>query len=472
MSLRQRFIRGVLSPIDMWRSHDLDQLRYLRDFERSQYLPGEELRAIQFGRLKAILVHAHEQCPFYRERFDRVGLHPGDVKSLEDLRTFPILEKRDIQESRDRMVARDWPKDDLIPNYTGGSTGAPLTFFLSNDRRRSRWAATIRHNRWAGWDLGDKTASLWGALADAPRLNRLQSLRIALLEPNIFLNTAHVTERELLELNESMKRFRPRVILAYARSAALFARLLKDRGLATYRPHSIVTTAEVLEPEDRAVIEEVFGCPVFNRYGCREVSVIASECPEHRGLHTMAEGLYIEIVRGDERVEAGESGDILVTDLLNYAMPLIRYRIGDIGAWQEERCPCGRGLPLLHQVMGRATDFLVGHDGRLVSGPFLTLAMVGKRPTLGQLQIIQDEIGKVHLRICPGHKFRQEEDVLFLEETARRYLGEDAVVTWELVDELRSEPSGKFLFCKSSVAPGFLRASAPAPIARGDRPGG
>ena len=469
MSLRRLMIQKLFYPLDLVRKGDRSQLRYLREFERTQYLPQSELRAIQFKRLQSLLAHAYRECGFYKESFDRAGLIPSDLKTLEDLSAFPILEKRDIQNCRDAMVAETSRKEDLLPNYTGGSTGTPLELFVNKERWRSRRAAVIRHNRWAGWEIGDKVVYLWGALSDIPKATWRQRLAQRLLEPQILLNTAHVTEAKLVEFHEAMKRFRPRVIQAYARSAALFARFLKSRGLRAYRPHSIIATAEVLEPEDRAVIEEVFGCAVFNRYGCREVSVIASECSAHQGLHVMAEGLYVEIVRGNREAKVGEDGEILVTDLLNWTMPLIRYRIGDVAAWEKGGiCPCGRELPRMRRLMGRATDFLVGHDGRLVSGPFLTLAAVGKRPSLGQLQIQQDRVGQVHFRIQRGSRFQDPADLEFLKATARTYLGETTEVGWEYVEELRSEPSGKYLFCRSSVAPAFLgpTAAPPAEVAK------
>jgi phenylacetate-CoA ligase len=166
MSFQQRLIRHVLSPLALWRSGDFDQWRYLQEFERSQYLSPEQLRQLQWQRLQGLLAHAYARCPFYRERFDRAGLVPGDMRNLEHLSVLPLLEKSDIQEHRDRLLASDWPKADLIPNQTGGSTGSPLSFFMSQDRLRSRNAATVRHNRWAGWDVGDKAALLWGAPRD------------------------------------------------------------------------------------------------------------------------------------------------------------------------------------------------------------------------------------------------------------------------------------------------------------------
>src|SRR5262249_55637025 len=160
-----------------------------------------------------------------------------------------------------------------------------------------------------------------------------------------------------------------------------------------YRPRAMITSAEVLTPDERDLLEEVFCCPVFNRYGCREVGVIASECPAHRGMHVMAEGLYLEIERDGRPAAPGGPGCLLLTDPLNLAMPLIRYRVGDVGSWDEGPCPCGRGLPRLKEVAGRVTDFLVGGDGRLVSGAFLSVALVARRTSLGRVQIEQHQAG-------------------------------------------------------------------------------
>ncbi len=236
----------------------------------------------------------------------------------------------------------------------------------------------------------------------------------------------------------------------------LFARYLQARGLTPHRPHSIVTSAEVLEADERRLLEDVFGCPVFNRYGCREVSVVASECPAHSGLHIMAEGLFLEIEMPHGPAAPGEMGAILVTDLLNHAMPLIRYRIGDMGAWASGTCPCGRGLPRLERVAGRVTDFLVGCDSRLVSGVYLATYVVAHRPSLGQVQILQNKPGAVTYRIKPGRDFQHESDLEYLRSTTRRYLGAEMKIDSEVVDELPAEPSGKFLFSRSTVAPSFL----------------
>jgi phenylacetate-CoA ligase len=457
MNLYPKFVRQVLYPLVLWHRGDLAEREYLREFERSQYLSAEEIRDLQYRRLRSLLHFAYQNCPFYRDRFRQAGMVPNDVKRLQDLAHLPPLEKHEIQQQRDRLIAESWPQSDRISNQTGGSTGQPLSFFLSRARKQTRTAATIRHNRWAGWDVGDKVAYLWGAPQDQPRPGIRTALRSRLVDRQLFLDTGCVTEEKMLKFHAQLQRFRPRVIVAYARAATMFARFLKANGLQPYSPHSIVTSAEVLETQDRQLLQDVFGCPVFNRYGCREVSVIASECAAHDGLHTMAEGLLVEVVCGDRPAAPGETGSILITDFLNFAMPLIRYRIGDMGAWASGPCSCGRGLPRLKHVAGRVTDMVVGAEGQLVSGVFLATYVVAQRPSLGQVQIRQHQPGVLCYRVKPGPNFRGGEDIDYLTRATRRHLGEQLRVDVEFVDELPCEASGKFLFCRSDVAPGYVR---------------
>jgi len=460
MSLHQQLIRNILYPLDRWRSGDAIELRYLREFERTQFLPPEDLRELRLQRLRRVVAHAYERCPFYRRQFDAADFRPTDLTSLDQVPAMPILEKRHIQDHRDDMVARDWPRHDLLPDQTGGSTGTPISYYLSHGRKNSRAAAPWRHNRWAGWDIGDRVAMVWGAAPDAPQNTWKARLRNFLIARHLYLDTGHITESKMRSFHDALKRFRPKIIQAYAKSLALFARYLESQNILPYQPQAIVTSAEALEPADRELIERVFGCPVFNRYGCREVSVIASECPEHNGLHVMDEGLYVEVVRGNRPARQGDVGEVLVTDLLNLAMPLIRYRIGDMAARDESGCPCGRGLSRLQSIQGRTTDFLVGKDGRLVSGVFLATYVVAKRPKLGQLQLHQDTPGQVLYRIATGTRDAScQSDLSFLETETKRYLGNETKVEYEFVDELRAEPSGKFLFCRSTAVPEFLDAS-------------
>src|SRR5262245_32968401 len=424
MSLYAGLVRNALVPLALWRRGERRQLAYEREFDLTQHLSTDELRHLQWTRLQALLRHAHERCPFYRRRFG--DIRPGDLRCLEDLRRLPILEKRDIQEHGAEMIAQGWPADDLIRNQTGGSTGTPISFYLCKDRKCSRAAATLRHNAWAGWQVGDRAAVIWGAPRDQPGDSFRDRLRGTLVREPLWLDTSAVTEESLIAFHKQLWRYRPTVIQAYARSAVLFARYVAENRLTPYRPRSLVTSAEVLEPADRELLEEVFGCPVYNRYGCREFSVIASECPAHTGMHVMAEGLFVEIETPAGPARPGEMGSLLITDLLNPAMPMIRYRIGDLGSWASQPCPCGRRLPLLQEVAGRVTDFLVGGDGRLVSGVYLATYVVAQRPSLGQVQIVQTRAGEVVYRVCPGPGFDAAADGEYLRRATREHLGPGA----------------------------------------------
>jgi phenylacetate-CoA ligase len=455
--LHRALVKHLFTPLALARNGELAQLRYLHEFERTQWLGTEALRELQWRRLQALLRHAHAECPFYTERFRAAGIHPEEMRDLSDLRALPVLEKADIQRHGTEMIAASWPLADRIPNQTGGSTGTPIRFHLSRDRKCSRAAATWRHNRWAGWDIGDRAAVLWGAPVDRPADTWRSRLRRWLLGEPIWLDTGCLTESAMRAFAVTLQRHKPTAILAYARAAVLFATFLRDQNLRVPAPRGLVTSAEVLEDDDRRLLEATFGAPVFNRYGCREVSVIASECPAHDGLHVMAEGLFVEIETPHGPAGPGEVGSILVTDLLNHAMPLIRYRIGDLGSWAVGDCACGRKLPRLAKVCGRVTDFLVGTDGQLVSGVFLATYVVAQRPALGQVQIRQDEPDTLVYRIVPSPDFDPVADIEYLRQTSCRYLGAGLRVGVERVESLPAEPSGKFLFSRSSVVPGFLK---------------
>lgn len=451
MSPRSRIVNDLIFPLDAIRSGEWAKIRYLKEFEKTQYASLEELSEIRLTRLKVLLEHAYRECPFYTEAFDRHKVSPKDLNSLEDLSRFPGVTKQEIQANKEAMVAKNWPEEDLVGDLTGGSTGTPLSFYYSRDRKYSRAAATIRHNRWAGWDVPDRAAILWGAASDIPPKPPLKSrVRQMFLDQHLLLNAGHLTEERMASFHRKIKDFKPKVFLAYANVMTLFAKFLKAQGGEVYRPESIITSAEVLEEKDRKLIEEVFGCPVFNRYGCREVSVIASECDRHTGLHVMAEGIFVEVL-GAKEGESGTQGPLLITDLMNHAMPLIRYRIGDVGEWESGTCECGRALPRLKKLAGRVTDFLLGMDGRLVSGAALTIAVVAKRPSLGQIQIIQDKKGWLHFNINPGDGFDFDSDTAYLREAAEHHLGKGMQSEFEVVNEIPRTKSGKFLFSKSSL---------------------
>lgn len=439
---------------------ELKRLSYLAEYQRTQHFDECKLRELQIRRLHSLFVHAYNTCPYYRRRFDECGFEVFDSQSTSPLdttqqvlETLPILTKESIQEHRTELRSSGVSDVDVRTNQTGGSTGQPISFLVDRDREESRTAAMARHDRWAGLYTGDRRAVVWGAPLDLPSERLRSKLRRRVFNPTLWLDTGNLTKERMVAFASEMQTFRPKVIVAYANAIRLLAEFYKGEGIIPFSPQSIITSAEVLTSEGRVLIEDVFQAPVFNRYGCREVSVIASECDRHDGMHVMAEGLYVEILRNGRPVGPGEIGDIVVTDLLNRAMPLIRYKIGDVGAWATGTCACGRSLPRLQSLDGRNTDFLVGGDGRIVSGVFLATYVLAARPSLGRVQMHQTRAGQVLYKICPATEFDLEHDVAYLREATRKHLGETTAFDFEITDELSAEPSGKFRFCKSTVSP-------------------
>lgn len=439
-------IRRVIYPLWTLRDHP-KYLRYARLFDRSQWLSPDELEQLQLRLLRAQLIHAYTRVPLYRRRMEEAKITPLDIRTRDDLRMMPVLTKRDIQNYAEELLADNFPGERRILNQTGGSTGSPLQFWVDQERFDSRRASTDRHNAWAGLRPGDWCAVLWGSTFELgqstmPRI----TWRGRLLDRSLTLNTSLVSEEDLDGFISLLRRYRPRRLKAYAQSAAMFARYCMDKGVDDIHFDSIITSAEVLLPEDRELIEAAFGGRVFNRYGCREVSVIASECEHHTGLHVNADALLIEI----EPIAQGPEGygRVLVTDLLNRSMPLIRYAVGDIAQWADgESCPCGRGLPRLIGVEGRITDFLWMPDGRMISGPSLAL-LVGQTQGVRQAQFVQTGPAEIRLDAIPGDGYgpHTEQDV---RHRLHPYFRDHVQFSIRLVKSIPYEPSGKFRFVKA-----------------------
>lgn len=451
--LKHWFAGHVVLPMHArWEGNDV-HVR-LAELEASQYLSPDAIAALQAERLRDLLVHAQRHCPFWTRRFAEYGLDPAQVSGPADLQVLPLLDKTTIQQHREEMRSVVHADGDLMPNRTGGSTGQPLRFYVDRLRAASRRAATIRHDRWTGWDLGDGAAYLWGARADAPLETGWRPwLRQGLLGRPLYLDTSTLSLERMAAYREQLRQRRPRLYIAYANAIYLFARYLDERGSRDHhRPDAIITSAEFLDDDRRAVIERVFGCPVFNRYGSRETSVIASECKEHRGLHICAETLLVEFVRGGRPVAPGETGKVVITDLMNLGMPLIRYAIEDVAAPAAARCSCGRGLPLMEVAGGRVTDFLLAPDGRIVSGASLTIYLIANAPGVDQAQIVQDTPGRITLRVVAGRGFGADTHAFFAEQVPR-FFGPDMAWDVDVVPEIPLAASGKHQFSICTLDP-------------------
>lgn len=453
-NLYELFHKHVIHPLCTWKDGEYSA-PYVRELERTQFLSPEEIRDLQFRRLGKLLRASYEFCPFYKKRWDEHGFHPDQIKTLDDTHLIPMVSKRDVQLHADEMIRTDKTKADLVRNMTGGSTGEPVVFYMDPERVTTRAASTIRHDRWAGIDVCTLKGALWGHPRESRSIGKTawNAFTERWIYRWVILDTSSLDESKMRKFVDTLNRERPRSFITYANSMYLFARFMESRGLKLgYTPVSIVSTAEVLEESRRETIERVLGCPVFNRYGSRETSVIASECDRHDGMHVNAEALLVETVKDGKQVAPGELGEVVITDLLNYGMPLIRYRIRDVGTPVEGVCACGRGLPRIKISGGRVTDFLVTPSGKIVSGASMTIFLTANAPNVQRMQLYQAKPERVEFRIVRGEGYTSETDD-YIKREARKYLGDDVEAVLKYVDEIEQPASGKLLYCISDVSP-------------------
>lgn len=420
------------------------RLRELRRLRRTQWDAPAVVRARQEDALRRLVDHAATTCPYYRASWAEAGVDPRAIRSLEDLRRLPLVSKDDIRASADDMVSARYRKAELRPAKTGGSTGVSLLVHCDEPAIQKRAAAALRSDEWSGWRLGQPMAAAWGN-PPVPATWKAR-LRATLKERIIYLDTMRIDEPAIERFLAQWDRLRPGLLFGHAHSLFILAEYLLASG-RTLRPKGIVATSMMLLDHERRVIEQACeGVPVTNRYGCEEVSLIACECEQHRGLHLNADHVITEFLRDDgSPCSPGEDGRLVVTELINYGQPLIRYELGDRGVPSDRRCPCGRGLPLMEQVTGRTADFLRAEGGFRVQGISIIENTLTKLPGIRQMQIVQEEPLRLQVHLVPGPGWGPEV-AAELESTLRGILGQGMAIDLLPGERIPQEKNGKYRF--------------------------
>jgi phenylacetate-CoA ligase len=421
-------------------------LERLDELNRTQWLSRDELLDLQCNKLHQLLEYAYEYVPYYQHLFDHVGFRPAEVLTdPTSIHKIPVLTKAIIRENFDDLLTTDPKRREQMSSLTtGGSTGHPLVFMQDSNFRDYVTADIHRHLGWAGWQLGQVHAYIWGTNFEA---RTSQSMRVKLMNwaLNRFVTNAYVlSEESMSAFATQVRRHRPRILFGYPSSLHRFAEFVCEHGFDDIKFDAIFASAEVLYPAQRQFIEEVFGGRMFNRYGTRELGGISCECTAHTGLHASIENVYIEILQDGQPAKAGEVGDIIVTNLNNYGMPFIRYSIEDMGAWRKENhCPCGRELPMMDLVLARRIDMFKTRDGRAVWGGFAS-PMFGMKG-VKQFQLVQKSLDHVVARIVKDADL-DEARLAEIERTAKIALGDHVTVEFEFPDEIPVYDSGKYRY--------------------------
>jgi len=443
-------VSNVIFPLqERFKQHRSVAVR--RQLEQSQYWPEARLRELQLERLRRLLQRVQAQVPHYRDLFRELDFDPArDLHSLDDLRRLPLTDKATIRQAGERMKAED--AVGLARFNTGGSSGEPLIFFIGKERVSHDVAAKWRATRWWGVDIGDPEIVVWGSPIELGAQDRMRAWRDRIMRTRL-LPAFEMSTPKLDGFVAAIRARRPRMLFGYPSALSHIARHARGRGqrMDDLGVKVAFVTSERLYDEQRQQIEGAFGCPVANGYGGRDAGFIAHQCPEG-GMHITAEDIIVEIIGADgQPVPRGTAGEIVVTHLATGDFPFIRYRTGDVGVLDTETCRCGRGLPLLKEIQGRSTDFLVAQDGTVMHGLAL-IYILRDLPQVKAFKIVQESLEHTRVQVV----LETALDAALRERIVagfRARLGAGVAVEVEQVDAIAPEKSGKFRYVVSKVVP-------------------
>lgn len=432
-------------------------LQSLRNVEK---LSASQVEELQDQLIKALLLHAYENVPYYRRIIDQQGglamIEKERAKGA--LAALPLLTKTLIRENWEDLKSRDLPSRKWYYNTSGGSTGEPVKLIQDWTFHQQAQAVKELYDLWTGYRAGMPKVILWGSERDLLLGKETWKVRFGRwLRNEYWLNAFRMGPAEMRKYVEIINTARPVQILAYVEAIYELAKFIEREGLKVWSPRAIMTSAGTLYGYMREVIERVFQAPVYNRYGSREVGDIACECEAHQGLHVCPLTHYVEILREDgTSTPPGEIGEVVVTSLINYAMPLIRYRIGDMAAWTDHNCSCGRRWPLLKEVTGRTADTFISSSGRRVHGEYFT-HLVYFRDWVKKFQFVQESPERIRLLVVPAVAKDKLEEIVVrekadIETKIQVAMGPECKLEIEVVDDIPPSPSGKYRYTISKVA--------------------
>lgn len=446
-SLYTRMVSGLVFPLhERLKHHDTVAVR--RQLEQTQWWSPDRLAQLQLQRLRGLLQHAQQHVPYYRDLFARMDFEPAAVTSLTDLQRLPLLGKAEIRANTDALKAEN--AVGLARFNTGGSSGEPLIFFIGNQRVSHDVAAKWRATRWWDVDIGDAEIVVWGSPIELSAQDRVRALRDKLLRTEL-LPAFEMSAAKLDGFVARIRERRPKMLFGYPSALSHIARHAEKRGLRMDELGIKVAfcTSEKLYDDQREAIERIFGCAVANGYGSRDAGFIAHQCPSG-GMHLTAEDIIVEIVDAAGRVlPPGEAGEIVVTHLSTGDFPFIRYRTGDVAVMDTAACACGRGLPMLKEIQGRATDFVVARDGTVMHGLAL-IYILRDLPQVAGFKIMQESLDLTRVQVVPGPGFDADITRHIQRGMAAR-LGEGVHIEVEEVNEIAPEKSGKYRYVVSKV---------------------
>jgi phenylacetate-CoA ligase len=442
MGLYTAFVSSVLFPVhERLKGHDTVALRL--QMEERQWWPAERIADFQLQRLRDLLLDVAVNVPYYRDLFAQLAFDPVIIQSIADLQRLPFLTKTVIRANTEAL--KHTLAQGLARYNTGGSSGEPLIFYIGNKRVSHDVAAKWRATRWWNVDIGDPEIVVWGSPIELGKQDRIKAVRDKLMRTQL-LPAFEMSEKKLDQFIAVIRQVKPRMLFGYPSALTHIAKHAQNRGvnMTDLGIEVAFVTSERLYEEQRSTIGQVFNCKVANGYGGRDAGFIAHECPSGN-MHLTADDIVVEIVNEAGQVQPeGVAGEIVITHLSTNDFPFIRYRTGDIGVLGKTPCSCGRGLPLLQDIQGRSTDFVVAADGTVMHGLSL-IYILRDLPGVKFFKVVQESRALTRVLLVADGTF-ESDSIAKIVNGFRQRLGVDVQVVVDLVDSIPVEKSGKYRY--------------------------
>lgn len=430
------------------------ELNLLRSVER---LPRKQVLEHQERRLSRLLLHAWENTEYYKKILSECGVVRNGEVNLSRFEQIPPLTKDIIRREGERLKAKRLPKGRIYPNSSGGSTGQPTQFWQDTHYWDLNIATKLYHFEVMGKEVGDPEMKIWGSPEDlfkgtiGVRAKLKNFLYNRKLEPCF-----HLPDERIETIIHDINRFKPKIIWSYLDAVYVVAQYLIRNDLSTHKPRAIFVGASTLYPHIVTTIEKALRAPVINFYGSRELGDVACQCEEQEGLHIAALLNKVETIDTEGNPIRETEGELVITALMNYGMPFIRYRLGDRGTLTSETCPCGRGYPLLKSVAGRVIEVFMNDQGERVDSYYFIhlISVVFNFSFVKKFQVIQEDYAKITIKLIlyPGYTLEQVSPELDrLTEKIRLVMGSHCEVYYEYVDDIPPTKTGKHLYTVRKV---------------------
>jgi phenylacetate-CoA ligase len=429
--------------------------RYYEALKKTQYLSNKELKEYQLYKLKKILRHAYGNSPYYTEQFNQKKFHIRNFKSLEDLNKIPYLEKSVLKKnSKLNIFAHNVDLFKIYKITTSGSTGEPMKIYVDNEQLEIRFASTLRGQEWAGWKIGTKNIRLWHQTIGMNYLQILKERFDAFLMRRIFFPAYNFDDNLVKKLFRIIAKNENIIIDGYAESLNYLNKLSKDNSL---KLKSIISSAQILPKYIKKEIEQKFNTTVYDKYGSREFSGIAYENNEKNGHLIQMESYIVEIIKDNKKAKPGEIGEIVITDLNNLIMPMIRYRIGDLAeAISVDYNSCKIKMDRIGDIYGRTQSIVILPNTKWLPATFFIHIFKDFEDYITQFQIIQKKIDLIIINIIKTELYNDtvEKKIMIL---LRDFIEDSVEISIIVVEKIKNIKTGKVNYIINEMSEDFQK---------------